>query len=185
MSLSTPSTKTQILEVASHLFLERGYNSFSFQHIADQVGIRKASIHSHFKDKEELGVKIIDQYIHDFELWTKKRTQRTGPEQIKSFIKLIQNHYLHQDSLCANGALFSDWSLLPNKVKARAQVLQYQQLQWLTRCLSHLGEAAPHRAEILFVSLIGAVQAARAWNNNKFFESCATTLLRDVGIELE
>ena len=54
-------TRQRILDVAEQLLLERGYAGFSYQDIADAVGIRKASIHHHFPAKEDLGRAIIER----------------------------------------------------------------------------------------------------------------------------
>jgi TetR/AcrR family transcriptional repressor of nem operon len=49
------TTKTTLLDVAEELLLTRGYNGFSYNDIAEKVGIRKASIHYHFPSKSGLG----------------------------------------------------------------------------------------------------------------------------------
>lgn len=44
-------TKTQILDVAQDLIQRLGVNGMSYQDISEVVGIRKASIHTHFPKK--------------------------------------------------------------------------------------------------------------------------------------
>ena len=46
-------TAEQILDLAETLIQTRGYSAFSYQDIADSLGIRKASIHYHFPSKTE------------------------------------------------------------------------------------------------------------------------------------
>ena len=48
------STKQEILEKALDLFSVQGYEATSVSQIADAVGIRKASLYSHFKSKQEI-----------------------------------------------------------------------------------------------------------------------------------
>ena len=43
------STKDQILDVALDLFSVKGYEATSISKIADAVGLRKASLYSHFE----------------------------------------------------------------------------------------------------------------------------------------
>ncbi|MDP2026901.1 TetR/AcrR family transcriptional regulator [Sulfuriferula sp.] len=38
----------------------RGFNDFSYADIANEVGIRKASLHHHFPTKTDLGLALID-----------------------------------------------------------------------------------------------------------------------------
>src|SRR6201988_4888439 len=60
-------TAEQILDLAETLIQTRGYSAFSYQDIADSLGIRKASIHYHFPSKTELGIAVIDRYIARFD----------------------------------------------------------------------------------------------------------------------
>lgn len=49
------ATALEIIEAAQELAQTRGYNGFSYQDIAERVGIRTASIHYHFPSKGDLG----------------------------------------------------------------------------------------------------------------------------------
>jgi len=60
-------TAEQILDLAETLIQTRGYSAFSYQDIAEALGIRKASIHYHFPSKTDLGVAVIDRYIERFD----------------------------------------------------------------------------------------------------------------------
>jgi AcrR family transcriptional regulator len=48
------STRDEILKVALDLFSVNGYEATSISQIADAVGIRKASLYSHFSSKQEI-----------------------------------------------------------------------------------------------------------------------------------
>src|ERR1700749_2286302 len=56
----------QILDLAETLIQPRGYSAFSYQDIADALGIRKASIHYHFASKTDLGIAVVDRYVARF-----------------------------------------------------------------------------------------------------------------------
>jgi len=53
VTISVPRQKSetaeQILDRAEMLIQTRGYTGFGYQDIADSLGIRKASIHYHFR----------------------------------------------------------------------------------------------------------------------------------------
>jgi len=51
---SEDSTKTQILESAYQLFVERGFSGSSMREIAEHAGIKAASIYNHFDNKEQI-----------------------------------------------------------------------------------------------------------------------------------
>ena len=46
--------KRQILEEAAKLIVKKGYAATSMNDIADQLGIRKASLYHHCKNKDDL-----------------------------------------------------------------------------------------------------------------------------------
>ena len=52
-------TKREILDAALELFSTQGYEATSVSQIADAVGIRKASLYSHFASKQEILETII------------------------------------------------------------------------------------------------------------------------------
>jgi AcrR family transcriptional regulator len=59
----TPDSRAAILEAAKHLFMQEGFRGISMRQIAEAVGVTKAALYYHFKDKEELFVAIVEQYL--------------------------------------------------------------------------------------------------------------------------
>ena len=59
-------TKTLILDVAQELIQRLGVNCMSYQDISNSVGIRKASIHTHFPRKDDLLAALLDRYSDRF-----------------------------------------------------------------------------------------------------------------------
>lgn len=59
--MKTKSTKQKILDAALDLFSTQGFEATSVSQIADEVGIRKASMYSHFASKQE----ILESLMHD------------------------------------------------------------------------------------------------------------------------
>ena len=55
------NTKDQILEVALDLFSVRGYEATSISQIADAVGLRKASLYSHFANKQDILDTLVEE----------------------------------------------------------------------------------------------------------------------------
>ena len=52
-SMEKSNTREEILEAALDLFAVNGYEATSISQLADAVGIRKASLYSHFANKQE------------------------------------------------------------------------------------------------------------------------------------
>lgn len=80
-------TKQKIMNSAFRLFAQKG-NEFSLTEVANEVGIKKASIYAHFTSKEVLLYEVIDQEIYEyfFEIDEKRR-------DLKSTFDMILNYY--------------------------------------------------------------------------------------------
>jgi AcrR family transcriptional regulator len=59
--------KPKILAAAEQLFIERGYHGLAMREIAEVVGVSKAALYYHFRDKEELFLAILDSYLDEVE----------------------------------------------------------------------------------------------------------------------
>ena len=60
------NTKEQILDVALELFSVRGYEATSISQIAEAVGIRKASLYSHYDGKHAILDALVEKIIGEY-----------------------------------------------------------------------------------------------------------------------
>jgi AcrR family transcriptional regulator len=58
-----PDLRTRILAEATRLFMAYGYNGISMREIAEAVGVSKAGLYYHFKDKEDLFLAILHESL--------------------------------------------------------------------------------------------------------------------------
>ena len=61
------NTKQEILEAALELFSVQGYEATSISQIAEAVGIRKASLYSHFENKQAILDVLIETTLEQYE----------------------------------------------------------------------------------------------------------------------
>nr|HRC77090.1 TetR family transcriptional regulator [Kouleothrix sp.] len=59
MSNSDIALRERILAEGARLFMEHGYNGISMREIAEAVGVSKAGLYYHFKDKQDLFLAIM------------------------------------------------------------------------------------------------------------------------------
>ena len=80
-----------ILEKAKCLFIEHGYHALSMREIAEEVGVSKAALYYHFKDKEELFIAILikDLDIMGGEIDNIQATSKSSSEMIVKFIEHV------------------------------------------------------------------------------------------------
>ena len=59
-------TKQRILDAALELFSTQGFEATSIAQIADAVGVRKASLYSHFDSKQDILDRLIDSIMEGY-----------------------------------------------------------------------------------------------------------------------
>ncbi len=183
-------TRAHILDVGEKLLLERGYAGFSYQDIAEAVGIRKASIHHHFAAKEDLGAAIVERA-------RQRLFERRGPvagdalgvrQQFDGFLRFFEKLALQGDRLCIGGRLSADLSVLPDAVRSSFGGFTSDNGEWLGELFDagqRLGvfktDAAPaDQALLLGAAVQGAVQVARARGDVQYFRRIAQQLRRQL-----
>ena len=86
--LHTEERKSQILEIASRVFYEEGYEKGSLNTIAREAGITKAAIYHHFKSKKEILYNIslgtIDRLIFNL-----RKIDRRKNDPVKELKEII------------------------------------------------------------------------------------------------
>lgn len=80
-----------ILDTASRLFIEKGYEHTSIQDIIDHLGgLTKGAIYHHFKSKEDIFVAVTDRMTEESNrmlITIRDRTGLTGKEKLKMIFK--------------------------------------------------------------------------------------------------
>ena len=56
-------TKKKIIEVSLALFAQKGFDGVSVREIAKEVGVRESALYKHYKNKEDILDKIIEEMI--------------------------------------------------------------------------------------------------------------------------
>lgn len=62
------NTKEKIFNTSLDLFSKKGYDSVSLREIAEEVGIKKSSIYSHYPSKEAILMDIFNEFTKSFEI---------------------------------------------------------------------------------------------------------------------
>jgi AcrR family transcriptional regulator len=91
MTNSEAGLADQILETANSLFIEKGYYGLSMREISDALGVSKAALYYHFKDKEQLFLAILTAYLDDTEAALDKimAGSTSSREQVRRFVEYV------------------------------------------------------------------------------------------------
>ncbi|EFP95067.1 TetR/AcrR family transcriptional regulator [Vibrio caribbeanicus] len=172
-------TAIKIADLAEHYIQTRGFNGFSFRDIQNELGIKTASIHYHFKTKQDLANTVLERYLHRYQAQLTKIYQQH--EQAKSMLSAFADEFMqtHQSNkLCLCGMFASDlYSLSKDVVMPLNRFVDINHA-WLVSVLKHgitSGEFQqdinPERfAKVYFSSLEGSLLMAQFRTSNDIKE---------------
>ena len=179
-------TAERALDVAEALAQTRGFNGFSYAHVAAELGITKASLHYHFPGKAELGEALIVRYAERFAsaLARIDAERPRARERLEGYVGLYAD-VLGKRRMCLCGMLAAEYQTLPVRM-ADAIIRFFDANQaWLTGVLE-LGRAdgtlsftgsAQDAAQAVLGTLEGAMLLARPYDDLARFHAAASRLL--------
>jgi TetR/AcrR family transcriptional repressor of nem operon len=181
-------TREEILNAAEELLQRRGYNAFSYQHIAVQLGIRNAAIHYHFPGKEDLGVALVKRYRQRFGEWCCEIAKAgNAAQQLQAYFKTYVDYLDAQCKVCPGGMLGSEFEAIPEPMRHEARLLMREIFEWLVQTLERgrredslffQGDCANKAVEI-GAALQGGLQIARMAGTERFHQ-----VLQQLSLEL-
>ena len=183
-------TGEEILNAAEDLLQRRGYNAFSYHHIAVQLGVRNAAIHYHFPAKEDLGVALVQRYQRRFRDWAQ------GTEGIECAWARLQAYFqtyidfLQADcKCCPGGVLGTEFNAIPEAMREQARTLMREIYEWLVKTLERgleqgslkFSGKAEDKAIEIGAALQGGLQIARIAGLERFHQVLAQLSLELTG----
>jgi AcrR family transcriptional regulator len=105
MSTEEAGLRSTILDKAKCLFIQHGYHGLSMREIAEEVGVSKAALYYHFKDKEELFIAVLNQNLDKTgeEIDAIQSSSTTSSEMIVKFIEYVLNQPAEQRAVIRLG----------------------------------------------------------------------------------
>jgi TetR/AcrR family transcriptional repressor of nem operon len=183
-------TSEEILNAAEELLQRRGYNAFSYHHIAVRLGIRNAAIHYHFRSKEDLGVALIKRYQQRFSRWIEEaRSLPDAWSRLRAYFQTYLDFLEADCKCCPGGVLGTDFHAIPEAMREQARSLMSDIYDWLVRTLEE-GRAqgvlrfagrAEDKAVEIGAALQGGLQIARMARPERFHQVLAQLSLELTG----
>jgi len=164
--------KEELLKVAEDKVRKGGYDNFSFREIANEVGIKSASVHYHFPTKADLGAELAHQYTEDFlaALGDIDSIKARGENPIDVYKKIFKHALVTDNKMCLCGLLGAQNESLPEKVQIEVKRFFDENLAWLKAAHTANGKPNPSQAAITTVSLLeGAMMISKALNDHSYF----------------
>ena len=161
----------RVVDAAESLVQQRGYNGFSYDDVARQVGIKKPTIHHHFSKKEELVAVVVQRYTHRFReaLLSIEGQHAKAPDRLMAYAALFERTFAKDRRLCVCGMLGAESDALPHAVASEVGRFFQASLDWLTLVIADgqsaaliaPNAAAPALAEAFLCTLEGSMVVGR------------------------
>jgi len=161
------NSREKILAAARRIAQAHGYSGLNFRDLADDVGIRAASIYYHFPSKADLGAAVARRYWEDAAAALDAMlAQSPNPVHCLSqypatFRKALETN----NRICLCSFMAAEYDDLPEAVKQEVRTFADVNVAWLSKALSLAALAGPEeiepRARAIFAAVAGAQLIAR------------------------
>lgn len=162
------SSKEAILAAAKRTAQARGYGGLNFRDLADEVGIKAASIYHHFPSKAELGAAVARRYWMDTAAALDAMLAETSDPVrcLKQYPEVFRKALANGNRLCLCSFMSAEYDDLPDAVKTEVQAFADVNVAWLSKVLTASGvvsrERSEARARAIFAAVAGAQLMARS-----------------------
>lgn len=177
------NSKRTILNLAESMLQDKGFNGFSYAHIAAELGVKNAAIHYHFPTKETLSIAVVQRYRERFKLWINNSRVKdlSHEEKLEWFLSIYRDMRADKGKVCLIGSFETEFNTIPEGLQAEVQALHKDMLAWLETTLKegrdagvfHFNGDPSSKAALIGSTLQGALQMARALGTKKFHDVLA------------
>jgi TetR/AcrR family transcriptional repressor of nem operon len=190
--LKIESTKTRALKEAKDLFQRVGYDGFSFQDIADKIGIKKGSLYEHFKSKEELMLYLVDFSSDVWNQWTETISVFEPKDQVNAYFERLIK-YSDEEMLCPVSSMGKDAGKLSRTVRTKIANFCESHNAWLARTLKAGQKRGQFRKDVSYIELadlvfsvsLGAQLMARAVDDSGEINKMRNQLFKLIAADAE
>ncbi|MCL5777697.1 TetR/AcrR family transcriptional regulator [Limibaculum sp. FT325] len=185
------NTRDALLDCAERAARARGYDGFSYADLADEIGIRKASIHHHFPTKADLALELMRRYRASvFEtLQRLAADEPRGSGRIRGFLAVYRAALGGGQSACLCVMFSAGREALSDPVLAELNRFHTDALAWLADAFARARDdgsiadlAAPEAEAAACLALVeGAQLMARAATRVELFDAAVARLQGRLG----
>ncbi|ACB93720.1 TetR/AcrR family transcriptional regulator [Beijerinckia indica] len=171
------SSREAILAAAKRTAQAHGYAGLNFRDLADEVGIKAASIYYHFPSKADLGAAVARRYWEDTASALESMLAETSDPVrcLRRYPEVFRKALATGNRMCLCSFMAAEYDDLPEAVKQEVQAFADVNVAWLSRLLSAAalvsdGESE-QRARAIFAAVAGAQLIARSRSDIALYDS--------------
>lgn len=183
-------TRNKILNSAQRLIQTRSFEGFSFQDVADEVGLRKASLYHHFDSKDAVAVAVLQRAGDWMRARLKEADGGSPPSRLERYLDLFRDLGGKAERMCPGGSFASVFGAVSPPVQRALHSFTTMQLDWLEAVVRegaargelHIGEQRPRDvATQIFANVQGALLTGRLTADPGVIDTIATELRTYLG----
>lgn len=182
MTIELPMSE-RILDAAEDRMRKVGYNGVSFRDLADDVGVKSASVHYHFAQKQDLGAAVVRRYSEKLmdSIRTDAERKRSPAAKIAVYVDHFRAALKRDGMICLCGMLGAEAAGLPKPVVDELREFFAAHIEWMAPILQEAGVDSPRRKAAAIVSAMeGALIVATVMGDTTTFEAVAADALDGV-----
>jgi len=171
------SSREAILTAARRAAQAHGYGGLNFRDLADEVGIKAASIYHHFPSKADLGAAVARRYWEDTAAGLESMLAETpDPLQcLRRYPDVFRRSLESDNRMCLCSFMAAEYDDLPEAVRQEVQIFTDVNVAWLSKVLSAAAvvssKESEGRARAIFSAVAGAQLIARSRSDMSLYDA--------------
>jgi TetR/AcrR family transcriptional regulator, transcriptional repressor for nem operon len=171
------NSRESILAAARRTAQAHGYSGLNFRDLADEVGIKAASIYYHFPSKADLGAAVARRYWEDTAAALEAMLAETSDPVrcLHQYPDIFRKSLESENRLCLCSFMAAEYDDLPEAVKKEVQTFADVNVAWLSRVLSAAAvvssDESERRARAIFAAVAGAQLMARSRSDISLYDA--------------
>ncbi|QNI30639.1 TetR/AcrR family transcriptional regulator [Alloacidobacterium dinghuense] len=164
----TANSREDILAAAKRVAQAHGYSGLNFRDLAEEVGIKAASIYYYFPSKADLAEAVARRYWEDTAAVLEGLLNESGDpiRALRRYPEIFRRALENDNRMCLHSFMSAEYDDLPEPVKKEVQTFADVNTSWLSKVLSAAKVVSPkqsqRRARAIFAAVAGAQLMARS-----------------------
>lgn len=180
----TSNSSDRILAAATKIAQAHGYGGLNVRGLAEQVGIKAASLYHHFPSKADLAAAVAKRYWEDSTVTLEALSAETQDPlaALRRYPETFRRSLENDNRMCLGSFMAAEYDDLPAVVQKEVQAFADVNVAWLAKTLVAAQVAgvdeAPRQAQAIFAAIAGAQLMARGRSDITLFDALIETYQR-------
>jgi TetR/AcrR family transcriptional repressor of nem operon len=171
------NAREDILAAAKLVAQAHGYAGLNFRDLAEEVGIKAASIYYYFPSKADLAAAVAKRYWEDSAIYLESLLQNSPEplEALRRYPETFRWALENNNRICLCSFMSAQFDDLPDLVKKEVQAFTDVNIAWLKKTLVAAKVVSPREAErrarAIYSGIVGAQLMARSRADITLYDS--------------